>query len=59
MILNLKHLYKRGIIGQLLIRTRVRYQAKHFNNKLIFKNFFKVIKTLLKEVDKKKKVKEI
>ena len=59
MILNLKHLYKRGIIGQLLIRTRVQYQAKRFNNKLIFKNFFKVIKRWLKEVDKKKKVKEI
>ena len=59
MILNLKHLYKRGLIGQLLIRTRVRYQAKRFNNKLILKNFFKVIKTLLKKVDKNKKVKEI
>jgi hypothetical protein len=59
MILNLKHLYKRGLIGQLLIRTRVQYQTKRFNNKLILKNFFKVIKTLLKKVDKNKKVKEI
>ncbi len=59
MILNLKLLYKRGLIGQLLIRTRVQSQAKRFNNKLILKNLLKVIKTLLKKIDKNKKVKEI